>query len=67
MDNLKITILTDNHKNLDCFSDYQNDIHKLIELIVEESKYIDKIRNDIAESTRNSFTGPEWLTLDFWV
>jgi hypothetical protein len=61
-----IRTLGNNHKNLDCFSDYQNDIYKLIELIVEESKYIGKIRNDISESTTNIFAEGEWLTLNFW-
>jgi hypothetical protein len=39
----------------------------LIELIVEESKYIGKFREDVALNTKNIFTGKEWLTLDFWI
>jgi hypothetical protein len=58
--------LGNNHKNLDCFSDYQNDIHKLIGLIMEESKYIGKKREDIVSATKGEFTGKEWLTLEFW-
>lgn len=61
-----IRTLGNNHKNIECFSDYEYDIHKLIDLIVEESKYIGKVRTDIAETTRNAFVGPEWLTLNFW-
>lgn len=52
-------------KNLDFFTEY-NDMNHLIELIMEESKYMGKIRNDIAEYVRNIFTENEWLTLKFW-
>lgn len=53
------------HPNIDIFTEY-NDIHHLIDLIVEESKYIGKIRKDISTITKNIFTGTEWLTLKFW-
>lgn len=42
-------------------------IENLIDLIVEESKYIGKIRPDVANSVKNLFLGDEWLSLDFWV
>lgn len=54
------------HKNLDFFSEYDSMSH-LIELILEESKYVGKVRKDIAESTKSIFTGEEWLTLNFWL
>ena len=60
-----IRTLGKDHKNLNFFSEYNN-IHHLIDLIMEESKYIGKERGDIAKSTQNIFIGREWLTLDFW-
>jgi hypothetical protein len=53
------------HKNLEFFSEY-SDIYHLIDLVVDESKYIGKTRKDIAESAKNIFAGSEWLTLNFW-
>ena len=44
-----------------------SNIENLIDLIVEESKYIGKIRPDVANSVKNLFLGDEWLSLDFWV
>lgn len=41
-------------------------IDNLIELIVEESKYIGKVRPDVASSVKNLFLGDEWLDLQFW-
>ena len=55
-----------NHKNLDCFTEY-SDIPNLLDLIMEESKFIGKTRKDIANSTKEIFTGPEWLDLNFWI
>lgn len=60
-----IKTLGKSHPNIDIFTEY-NDIHHLIDLIVEESKYIGKIRKDISSTTKSIFTGPEWLTLKFW-
>lgn len=51
--------------NLPHFIEY-SDIHNLIDLIVEESKYIGKVREDVATSLNSHFLGNEWLTLDFW-
>lgn len=42
------------------------DLDHIIESIVEESKYIGQIRNDVASEVRNVFIGEEWLTLDYW-
>ncbi len=54
-----------NHKGLDCFTEY-SDILNLLDLIMEESKFIGKTRKNIAEATKKEFTGPEWLNLNFW-
>lgn len=50
---------------LDYFTEY-SDLNNLIELIVEESQYIGKVRKDVSESVKDLFLGEEWLTLDFW-
>ena len=42
------------------------DIENLIELIVEESKYIGETRPDVANSVKDLFLGNEWLSLDYW-
>lgn len=60
-----IRTLGKNHKGLSLFSEYQ-DIPHLVELIMEESKYIGKKRDDIVDATKGEFTGNEWLTLKFW-
>lgn len=52
-------------KDLPCFTEYQ-DISDLINLIKKESEYIGQKRIDIANMTRNTFTGKEWLNLDYW-
>lgn len=54
-----------NHKNLDFFTEY-SDIHNLLDLIMDESKYIGKTRKDIINSAKKIFTGHEWLNLKFW-
>ena len=51
--------------NLPNFIEY-SDLNNLIELIVEESKYIGKVREDVANSLKNHFLGNEWLDLNFW-
>lgn len=51
--------------NLPNFTEY-SDVHNLIDLIVEESKYIGQIREDVATSLNNHFLGNEWLNLSFW-
>ena len=51
--------------NIDIFSEYTN-INNLLDLIMEESKYIGKTRQDVVTSTKNIFVGKEWLTLNFW-
>lgn len=51
--------------NLPNFKEY-SDINNLIELVIEESKYIGKVREDIASSLNNHFLGNEWLTFKFW-
>lgn len=53
------------HKDLEFFTEY-NDIHHLINLIVEESKHIGQLRENISQAANNVFTGPEWLTMEFW-
>tara|TARA_B100001094_G_C18196268_1_gene811350 strand:+ start:15765 stop:16547 length:783 start_codon:yes stop_codon:yes gene_type:complete len=52
-------------ENLDLFTKYK-DLDHLLELIMEESKFIGKIRNNISKSTKEIFTGDEWLNLNFW-
>lgn len=47
------------------FTNYSS-INNLIELIVEESKNIGKFQSKVAQATKNSFIGHEWLTLNFW-
>ena len=42
------------------------DIENLIELIVEESKYIGETRPDVANSVKDLFLGNEWLSLEYW-
>ena len=55
-----------NHKNLDCFTEY-SDIPNLLDLIMEESKFIGKTRENITKSIKSEFTGPEWLNLNYWI
>lgn len=50
---------------VDIFSEYR-DIYHLIDLIMEESKYIGKMRYDISNLTKSIFTDQEWLTMEFW-
>lgn len=42
------------------------DLDDLINLIVEESKYIGQIREDIHNDIKNIFIGDEWLNLNYW-
>ncbi len=51
--------------NLPNFTEYSN-LDNLIQLIVEESKYIGKVRKDVANSLNSHFLGNEWLNLNFW-
>jgi len=51
--------------NLPNFIEY-SDVKNLLELIMEESKFIGKIREDVATSLDNHFLGDEWLSLKFW-
>ena len=51
--------------NLPNFIEY-SDLNNLIELIVEEAKYIGKVREDVANGLKNHFLGNEWLDLNFW-
>ena len=37
-----------------------------VPVVVEESKYIGQVREDIANSLNNHFLGNEWLTFKFW-
>ena len=60
-----IRTLGKGNKDLDLFTEYK-DLDHLLELIIEESKYIGKTRNDIHEKTKKVFTGDEWLNLNFW-
>ena len=60
-----IRTLGKGNEDLDLFTEYKNLDH-LLELIMEESKYIGKTRNDISKSTKEIFTGDEWLNLNFW-
>jgi hypothetical protein len=53
------------HKNLPFFTEYK-DLHHLIDLIMDESKYIGKIRPKIKKSIESIFVGDEWLNLKFW-
>jgi hypothetical protein len=50
---------------IDIFSEYNN-FEELAELVMEESKFIGKTREDVVVNTKKIFTGNEWLTLDFW-
>jgi len=47
------------------FMEYSNFDH-LLELIMEESKYIGKTREDVVNSLKEHFIGKEWLNLKFW-
>ena len=47
------------------FIEYSN-LDNLLELIMEESKYIGKVREDVADSLKKHFIGREWLSLNFW-
>jgi hypothetical protein len=51
--------------NLPNFIEY-SDLNNLIELVVEEAKYIGKVREDVANGLKNHFLGDEWLDLNFW-
>jgi len=52
--------------NLPNFIEY-SDLNNLIDLVVEESKYIGKVREDVANGLKNHFLGNEWLNINFWV
>lgn len=52
--------------NLPHFIEY-SDLNNLIDLVVEESKYIGKVREDVANGLKNHFLGNEWLNINFWV
>ncbi len=47
------------------FTEYKN-LEHLLELIIEESKYIGKVRPEIAENTKKLFIGEEFLNLNYW-
>lgn len=51
--------------NLPNFIKY-SDLDNLLELIMEESKFIGKVREDVATSLNNHFLGDEWLSFKFW-
>jgi len=51
--------------NLSFLKNYKN-IHELIDLILEESKYIGRTRPDVRDSIEKTFLDDKWLTLDFW-
>jgi len=53
------------HTGIDYFSEY-SDIQNLVDLIVEESKFIGKVREDVADSVKDLFVKDEWLTLKYW-
>lgn len=50
---------------LPCFREYSN-LDNLLEIIMEESKYIGKVREDIADKMNDVFMKDEWLDLNFW-
>ena len=52
-------------KETQFFKNYTS-INNLIELIVEESKNMGKIQKEVAKTTKSSFIGHEWLSLNFW-
>mgnify|MGYP003624384421 FL=1 len=52
-------------EGLEYFTEY-SDINNLTELIIEESKFIGKTRNNISESVKGLFVGEEWLTLQYY-
>lgn len=54
------------HTDIEYFSEY-TDLQNLIDLIMEESKYIGKVRQDITDSVKDLFIGEEWLTLNYWL
>ena len=51
--------------NLPNFREY-SDIKNLLDLIMEESKFIGQVRNDVATSLNDHFIGDEWLNLNYW-
>ena len=53
------------HTGIDYFTEY-SDIQNLVDLIVEESKFIGKVREDVADSVKDLFVKDEWLTLKYW-
>lgn len=54
------------HTGIGYFTEY-SDMQNLLDLIIEESKYIGKIRQDVADSVNDLFVGDEWLTLKYWL
>lgn len=53
------------HTGIDYFTEY-SDIHNLLELIMEEAKYIGQVREDVADSVKDLFVKEEWLSLKYW-
>ena len=54
------------HVGIDYFTEY-SDIQNLLDLIMEESKHIGKVREDVADSVKDLFVNEEWLSLKFWL
>ena len=52
-------------ENLPFLRNYNN-IYHLIDLIIEESKYIGKLRPTVSNSIKETFLDNNWLTLNFW-
>lgn len=52
-------------EGLNNFTQYDN-INHLLELIMDESKYIGQLREDISLSVMEDLVGDEWLNLKFW-
>lgn len=52
--------------DLNYVSEY-SDIYNLIDLIMEESKYMGNIREDVANEAKKTFIGEEWLSLNYWL
>ena len=54
------------HTGIDYFTEY-SDLQNLLDLIMEESKYIGRVREDVADSVKDLFVGEEWLSLKYWL
>lgn len=54
------------HTGIEYFTEY-SDLQNLLDLIMEESKYIGQVREDVTDSVKDLFVGEEWLSLKYWL